>query len=351
MKISATEAGIADRSLIFLDENGELGPWLLFESSEIILRGAAGEPLPASAAPILAVPGEEVAIHWLALAEGLAPAQATAAARLLLADASAEPIADLHVAIGRPEQGLTPVALVPARQMKAWIEAAAGAGIDTDLIVPSPMLLPVPETGFVVRARGALSDYRAAAAAFSLEPDLAALVLDGAEARPVDDEQFEDGLTAVLADPPLNLRQGAFARRRQWRVDSGAMRRVGLLALLFLALTLAVQVTSILRYTFAADALEEEARSLRSEAGPPLARSFAAPASILFDSIRATPNVELSRIDYRADGRLTATLLADSPASLLAVAQRAEASGMGVEQGAPRNAGGGATVDFVLRAP
>ena len=52
---------------------------------------------------MLAVPGERVAIHWLELAEGLAPAQAAAAARLMLADASAEPLADMHVAVGRPE--------------------------------------------------------------------------------------------------------------------------------------------------------------------------------------------------------------------------------------------------------
>ena len=56
--------------------------------------------LPAGTRTALAVPGAEVAIHWLALAEGLTPAQAAAAARLMLADASAE-AARRHACRGR----------------------------------------------------------------------------------------------------------------------------------------------------------------------------------------------------------------------------------------------------------
>src|SRR6185295_2050847 len=71
------------------------------------LRFADGRELVVvpGAGTALAVPGTEVAIHWLDLAGDLTLAQAAAAARLMLADASAEPLAELHVAAGRAENG------------------------------------------------------------------------------------------------------------------------------------------------------------------------------------------------------------------------------------------------------
>ena len=82
---------------------------------------AAGARRRARPGPRLAVPGTEVAIHWLDLAGDLTPAQAAAAARLMLADASAEPLGDMHVAAGRAENGLTAVALAPVALMQAWL--------------------------------------------------------------------------------------------------------------------------------------------------------------------------------------------------------------------------------------
>ncbi|HET9427700.1 MAG TPA: type II secretion system protein GspL [Allosphingosinicella sp.] len=349
MKISVTEAVTAETALVFLDEDGVPGHWLLFDSDEVILRGESGEPFPTPAASILAVPGEKVAVHWLELAEGLAPAQAAAAARLLLADFSAEPIADLHVAVGRPEDGQTPVAMLPSRLMGEWLAAAASAGLDPAVIVPTPMLLRPPLQGFVRRDRGAVTDYRGEASAFSLEPELAEAIIGDRESITIPPERFEAELPAILADPPLNLRQGPFARRRNWRKDSGRLRRILALGLAFILLTLAVQVTMILRYTFAADALEAEARTLSSSSGARRSGNFSGTAAALFGAVRGTPNVELTRLEFRPDGSLTATLQADSPASLVALEQRAEASGLDADVGVPRTAGGRPVADLTVR--
>ena len=56
--------------------------------------------------------------------------------------------------------------------------------------------------------------------------------------RPVDEMDevgFQAQLAPVAAAPPLNLRQGGFARRRQWKLDQS---RSGNLILLALAITL-----------------------------------------------------------------------------------------------------------------
>ena len=348
MKISATEAGQADVALFFLDREGALGRWWLLDSAGVIVRGESGEPLPSAARAILAVPGEDVAVHWLDLAEGLARPQAAAAARLLLADSSADPIASLHVAVGRAEQGRTPVALVPAARMTDWLSAASAAGLDPVSIIPTPMLLSPPAAGFVRYDRGDIADYRGSGSAFSLEPALAEALPGTDEAEILSVQPFEADLRAMLADPPLDLRQGAFAPRRAWHSERGPARRIAMLVLALLILTLAFQVTMILRYTFAADALEAEAQAL-AEARGRRASNFTATAGALFDAIRATPNVELTRLEYRPDGSLTAAVQGDNAAILAALHQRARASGLDVELGPARNSGGRQAANLTVR--
>src|SRR4051812_15916049 len=167
-------------------------------------RAALLVPTPGPARTALAVPGTDVAIHWLDLAGDLTPAQAAAAARLMLADASAEPLGEMHVAAGRVENGLTAVALAPVALMEAWL----ADGVDPDLIIPEPLLLLPPAEG--LRRRGL--DHRGIALAFSAEPELAGLVAADAPVETVGDVEFEAGLPAALADPVVNLRQGAFAK-------------------------------------------------------------------------------------------------------------------------------------------
>lgn len=299
---------------------------------------------------VLVVPGIEVSIHWLDLPDGLAPAQAAAAARLMLAGASATPLGDMHVAVGRAELGLTPVGLVPAGQMERWLAASAELGLDPDAIVPEPLLIVPPETGFVMRDRGGVADYRGQAAAFTLEPALAAAVTGALPVEPVNPARFAATLPAVLAAPPLDLRQGVFARRRQWKVDTGWKRRVAAFAALLVILTLAVQIATILRYTFAANRLETELATFET---PGAARTvnpgFGPSATRLFAAVQATPNLELTRVEYRPDGSLTASVSMDNAATFAAFRTRVEASGLAVEGGAPQSAGGRPSADFTVR--
>lgn len=316
------------------------GGWLCVEDGAVVDGVELGEDGLARRpyTTVVAVPGERVAIHWLELAEGLAPAQAAAAARLMLADASADPLADMHVAVGRPENGLTPVALVPAAEMGEW------ASSEPDIVIPSSLLLLPPSAGLARRGL----DHRGMAQAFGAEPELAALLAGDAPVEEIDDAAFEAGLPAALAQPVLNLRQGAFAKRRQWKVDRGSLRRVALLVAALALVSLIVQLATIMRYSFAADRLEAEAAAL----GPSRAANrpgFGALAPLLFEAVRSTPNLELTRLDYRPDGSLGATVAVDNAATLAAFRARAEASGLRIEGGNLTGAGGRPTAELLLR--
>lgn len=310
----------------------------------VLVRPGDAAALPEGTRTALVVPGTEVAIHWLELADGLAPAQAAAAARLMLADASATPLADMHVAVGKPELGLTPVALVPVGRMLDWL--AEG---DPQAIVPEPMLIVPPETGFLVRDHGDVADYRGPAAAFTLEPELAEAMTGALPVEPVDPVRFAATLPALLAAPPLDLRQGPFARRRSWKVDRTWLRRVVTLALAVVLLALAVQIVQILRYTFAADRTESELAALDRPGGSAARLGFGPIAARLFEAVRATPNLELARIEYRLDGSLVAAVTMDSPATFAAFRARVEASGLAVEAGTPTAAGGRPAAELTVR--
>jgi len=316
------------------------------ETGGTLLRFArtGAERLVATSGPArtaLAVPGTEVAIHWLDLAGDLTAAQAAAAARLMLADASAEPLGEMHVAAGRQENGLTAIALAPVASMQAWLSD----GLDPDLIVPESLLLLPPPEG--LRRRGL--DHRGPAQAFSVEPELAALVAGDAAIEEIDEAAFEAGLPAALAEPVVNLRQGAFAKRRQWRVESGSLRRIALLAAALLVVSLILQIATIMRYSFDADRMEQEAAALGSGGAAPARANFDLLAPILFDAVRATPNLQLTRLEYRPDGSLSASVQADSPATLAAFRARAEAGGAVVGGGNVQSAAGQQSAEIVLR--
>jgi general secretion pathway protein L len=334
--------------LAFAGEGAAPGRWLLIEGGRIAARGEEGDEvlLAPGTRTALAVPGAEVTIHWLDLAEGLTLAQAAAAARLMLADASADALADMHVAVGLPERDLTPVALAPVALMAAWIAR------DPDIVIPTSLLLLPPEEGLARRDGGTVPDYRGAATAFSVEPELAALLVGEAPTAIVDEAAFEAGLAAALSPPVVNLRQGAFARRRVWRIDRSSLRRVAWLALALAALSLTVQLAQILAYSSSASRIEDEAAALaaRAPAGANARPGFTPLAATLFEAIRAVPNVELMRIEYRPDGSLSAIVTADSQATLAALRRRIETSGLLVQDGAPQ-AGGGARLaaELLLR--
>jgi len=245
---------VLDTLLVFLGKEGGVSGWLRLAEGAVAERGTELEPVQApgqSGAVAAIVPGDEVAIHWLELPGGLAPAQAVAAARLMALEVSAQPIGEMHVAIGPEAEGsaLRCVALAPLLTMTEWIGRLQALGLDPDLIVPEPLLLPVPEEGFVRYALGGASLYRGPTEAFAIEPHLAEIALAGRAAETVDDAAFEAGLAAAVGRLPVNLRQGAFAKRRRWVIDWRRVRRLAQLALAILLVTIAIQIASPTRIT------------------------------------------------------------------------------------------------------
>ncbi|SEM42537.1 general secretion pathway protein L [Sphingomonas gellani] len=336
-------------TLLFLPGDGTDWRWLRFADG---MATGEGEGVPEIADAVIAVaPAEDVTLHWAEL-PSRSPAQAAAAARILVAEASAEPVGDLHVAVGEPDSGPggRAVAVVSAGRMRDWLVQLAAIGVDPDAIVPASLLLPEPEQGFVRAAIAGRGLVRGASSGFADEPGFTELVTGGVALVDLDDEAREAGLIAATARPPLDLRQGAFARRRRFAIDWALVRRLVVLAGIALLLTLAVDVMRIVRLNLSADRAEMQADALArtglprgetvTDAGRQLderlsrlrgpGRGFSESAAAVFAVIQAQQGAELTAMTFEPNGDLHIGLATQSEAGPTDVKRALEAAGLTV---------------------
>lgn len=352
--------------------------WLRLADGRVIARGAelAAAPPPAAeeGAPervVLVTPGVDAAIHWADIPASLSPPQAAGAARIMASEVSAQPLDSLHVAVGPSVEGDNErcLAIVAEEHMAAWLAEAQALGHDPDRVVPEPLLLLAPEEGLRRFSRAGMDNLRGRKRAFTVEPELGALLLGDSAVEPVDAERFEAELGEALLAAPVNLRQGRFAKRRRWRIDWLLVRRLVAIAGGILLVTLLVQLTLITKYSFAADRLELETANRAREALPSVdasadigaqlgaaldtaggGASYSAIAGAVFAAVRETPEAEVQSVIFQPDRSLQLEVSAPSQAELDALVQRMTAAGLAVEPGATRDGGGRRIGAFIVRA-
>jgi len=320
---------------------------------------------------VAVVPGEEVALHWLPIPAELTRPQALAAARHMLSELSAQPAAELHVALSDPlPDGRRCAAACSLAAMERWTAMLADAGIETKLILPSPLLIAEPEEGLVSYGIAGTALVRGPGEAFAApEPQLLELLLAGREPRQIAPGEFEAGLPDVLAHPLLNLRQGAFVQRRTIIFQRSFRRRLMGLVSALLILSLGVEIAAAYRESAAADAAETEARETAVGVLPPgtpvddpavaLKRRLAelgggrggltASSAALFTAIRDTPNIEIAGLRFAAGGGLRVSVRGNSVATLEAARGRLEASGYDVAGSPPAAGRGQAAAEWTVQ--
>lgn len=348
-------------TLLFLPAGDHGFSWLRYGEDGLV---AHGEGVPDGDEPVVAVaPAEAVTLHWAEL-PGRSLAQATAAARLLAAEASAAPAGELHVAVGDAEDGEAngerPIGVVGVEAMQRWLAILAQAGVDPVAVVPAPMLLPRPEQGYLRADMAGRGVVRGRTSGFADEGHLTALVTGNAPTETLDRAALDHALARAAAAPPLDLRQGPFARRRRFAIDWRLVRRLAALGLAVLSVTLAIGLVRIAKYSFAADALEMRADALaatglpRGETvtdanrqlaertgrviGPGL--GFSNTAAAAFAAIRAVPGTEVTAIDFTDAGALRLSVAVEREALATDLKRALEAAGFAVQASVFQAAGG-----------
>ena len=336
--------------------------WLRIAGDAVVARG---EGLPAfspdAAPPVVVTPADAVTLHWADLPDRSA-AQAVTAARILAAEASAAPIGDLHVAVGREAgAGERPIGVVTLAQMRGWLDLLAANGIEAAALLPAPMLLPRPESGFIAADLGGEIVVRGATTGFADEAGLTDLVTGDIAPERLEAAQLDSAIVAAVTAPALDLRQGVFARRTRFAVDWALIRRLGWLGLAILGVSLAISIVQIVKYNVAAADLEQRA-DLGARAGLPqgetvndadrqldarLARlrgpglGFSRTAATVFSAVRAVRGAEVTSLAFTSDGTLRVGIAADGEGAATDLQQRLRAAGLAVDPGAALTASGG----------
>jgi general secretion pathway protein L len=252
-------------------------------------------------------------------ARGTMPeAQALAAARL----EAAQDGPDLHIAAAAQADRILVATAAPSA-MDLWLAELATAGLIPEALVPAALVLPAPASGAVLAELAGQALARTPDAAFAGEPEMVA-ALAGSEPEPLPDDALDAALLAAWRDPPLNLRQGAYAPRRVsfFRLpDWVQLARMAAVAMLLGFLILGVETVKL---NLDASAREQAAltaaqkrfpaavdlASAQSLAAAELARrgegggSFTAPAAAVLAAMRPVPTLALRDLGYAPDGTL-----------------------------------------------
>lgn len=200
---------------------------------------------------IVAVPGEAVRLLQLEIPTRV-PAQALAAARLMLEDAIVAGDGS-HVAlapVGDDIGASRLVAVVDETTMSAWRRQCDALGIAADVMLPDCLLLPLPVDDTCITAMHAgMQLVRGRDHAFTVEPGLADVLMTGQPQTAVDPAQLPqvlaEGAARAATAAPIDLLQFGHARVRRDGRRHG--RRLALLAALAALSPLALAATATVR--------------------------------------------------------------------------------------------------------
>lgn len=357
-------------TLLFLPAAAD-DPWLWARVSDdsVVTRG---EGVPeGDDSPVIAVaPADAVTLHWAELPDRSA-AQAVAAARILVSDASAVPVGELHVAVGDEATPDRPIGVVANDRMHAWLAMLAAQAIDPAAIIPAPMLLPRPDEGYLRADLGGRAVVRGATSGFADEARLTELITGGATPETMGREALEAALVATVASPALDLRQGAFARRKRRAVDWRLVRRLALLSASILLATLAIDLVRIAKYSVGASTLEARADTVARTGLPRGAdqgdsarllaerlsrlrgpgEGFSRTAAAVTAAVRSSAGTELTALTFEPTGEFRATVAAEGEAQVNALVARLRETGFEVQPSTFEASGGRVSGQIVVSAP
>lgn len=355
-------------TLLFLPNASRDYRWISLDDAGVTGEGVG---LPANDDDVIAVvPAEAVTLHWAEL-PSRSPAQAAAAARILAAEASAAPLAELHVAVGDEATADRPIGVVDAAAMRDWLGSLLAWGIDPAVMIPAPMLLPRPGEGFVQADLAGEQLVRGRSSGFAGDEVITPFVTGGVAPDRLEDAALAQSLLAAVARPPLDLRQGVFARRRNVSLDWALIRRLALLGAGILLVTLVIDLLRIAKYSFGADAIEARADALgrtgltRGETvtdvdrqlaerlagvrGPGL--GFTTTTAAVYASVRAIPGTELTGLEFQSNGDIRLSVAASRESLPTDLKRQLESAGFLVTAGTFQSTSGRITGELTVKRP
>lgn len=368
---------VRDGLIVCLSEAGD-AQWMRIADGGMVQSGEGANwlaqcgltALPGGAVVMLVPPAALVTLHWSSYPD-LPPRQGRAAARLTALSGGIVPADHLFAAADRNDDPARPhiIALAARSDMQQWLLWSQHHGLDPDIIVPAPLLLPDPAQGFCRGIVGREEVLRGTDAAFP--GDIATVALpEGAAVHDVSADQVTAAAIAALSNPPLDLRQGDFAKRVRRSFDTRTIGRIMLWSGLILLASLLITLVGVAREHMAASRVDAESLALARQVVPQAqdlaaaqaemdrqlaqrgagAYAFTAPVAGLLAAIQAEPGVSLTALSRDADGMIRATLAAAKGDEINQVLLALQAAGFTITATPSQDAGGRTLADITVRS-
>lgn len=329
-----------DYIILLPSDRDEMPSWYRVADERIVRRGRGLQWLPPGDTDeegpqignaMLVLPPHATTLHWIAT-PGMTPRQGAAAARLMALEASIGDVDQLHAAIGESEDPEAPhvVAVASQSSMTHWLEWAKDHGLAQASFVPSALLLPAPEDGFVRAPVGTTEVVRGSNTAFEDDGATAAFIIGDAPVTQVPADTIDDALLMALEEPPLDLRQGRYARRAPAMFDSARLRRIAIMIGGIALCSLIISILTIIRLNAEASRLDAQTVALAKTIDPEIEDPQVAEARMsgllamrggrggftgmmagLMIAMQANANVTLTNVNQAADGSLRLQLSAN----------------------------------------
>lgn len=319
---------------------------------------------------MLVAPVGSTNLHWTDFPD-LPPRQGRAAARLMALDTSIGSAETLHVATNETAalEESHNVAVVARAQMADWLLWAQHHGLDPDVILPAALLLPHPEAGFVRGLIGGEAVLRGPDSALAADDPFASSIIGDVPVTDIPSEEINSAAIAALADPPLNLRQGDFAKKGNRLLDWAAIRRIAALAGVAVLGSFIIALILMMKYSLAAGAVDAESVALARSVLPRVESAaeaqaqldaklmdrgggglgFSGAASGLFLAMRDVPNVSIANMTHGPEGTLSVTLSAPRVEDINMVLVALQEAGFTVTAAPQQGQGGQALADVTVR--
>lgn len=367
-------------------------PYWQVESGAIVASGdlhlTGGGPLlpgDGAAQTVLAlIPTADAAVSWSPLGE-LSPKQAQTAARIKVQQQSLSHDGELHIvtviASNHENAAIAPAgepqilaALMSAQTLKTGLDILAAHGCDPDILLPTGLVITTSGSGsgsgFLRVTVGEEGFVRGPMLVIPNEPALVTAIIGESPITDLNATQTDTALLAAFADPAINMRVGAFAKRRarsgitveQWKI-LGALLLTGLLASLLLAVatwvkydraitredaaTLAAIQKLVPNATNVTQGQIELSRTLASRGAAAQMSPLAASA---YTILQQFPSVTLRDLRYNGDGILAFTLAAPNVDGINQALLNMQQQGYKVTATPRQEASGLAMADISMRA-
>ena len=365
--------------IILLPPEREAPPiWYRVDGDHIVRRGKGTDWLPpeheaegpASAVgqAMLVLPPHATTLHWIAC-PGMTARQGATAARLMALEASIGDGEGLHAVVSASDDAEAPhvVAVTSQRAMAHWVDWCEAHGIGQASIVPAALLVPAPEDGFARATLGFAEIVRGSDTAFAGDEAIAPLVIGDTPVTNVPAENIDTALLRALDQPPLDLRQGSFARRSARLFDRARWTRIAIMLGAIILASLLISLIAILRLNTEASRLDSQtvalARTVDATVSDPTAAEsrvagllaarggrggFTGTMAGLMTGMQANPNVVLTSVNQGADGSLRVQFAANKAEEINEVLIAIQEAGWRISANAVQQRGARLVADIMV---